>query len=304
MLRSLESREEVIRASDRLLRAAAVGYALPTPVEDLIAAADLSRGDDDLFDDRTIDEAPPYLRSVIRKLRGKVHAALDRGQRRVYVNPTISHEGRRRFRALHEVGHAILPSQNQPAYADDARTLSWLTRVAWERDANQVASELIFQRERFTEMANEYEPGLAAVTELSQLFGSSIQAGLRRFAEFHRLPVAAVVLDVSVLSREPERYQRYEAVCSPSWEEQFERPDGWPDMLDATVFGFVSDARCANSRPLVEWEGRWPDHDNRLVPIRSQVMSTSYRLLVLIWQPRRQLIRRRRRLVVDGREAA
>jgi Zn-dependent peptidase ImmA (M78 family) len=303
VLRSLDSREEVICASERLLRATGVGDALPTPVEDLIAAADLSRGGDDLFEDSTIEEAPAYLRGAIRKLRGKVHAVLDRRRRRVYVNPAISHVGRRRFRALHEVGHAILPSQNDPAHADNAQTLAWLTRVVGERDANQVASELMFQRERFTEMANEYEPSLAAVVELSQLFGSSIQASLRRFAEFHRLPVAATVLDISPVGIEPERYKRYEVVCSPSWETRFGACDWWPEILDSTVFDFVSGARLANTVPLVEWEGRWPDRENSPVAVRAHVISTTYYLLVLVWQPRRRLVRRRRELALDTRGA-
>jgi hypothetical protein len=297
VLRDLENSDEVVRATERLLRIAEVRDQLPTPVEDLIAAAKLTRGDDDLFTDSTIDEAPAYLRSAIRALRGKVHAVLDRRRRKVFVDPGITHEGRRRFRALHEVGHAILPSQNAAAHADDYNTLSWLTKVEWERGANQAGSEMIFQRERFTRMAHEYEIGLGAVTELADLFGASIQASLRRFAEFHRLPVAGIVLDVSPCASEPETYRRYEAICSPSWQEVFERPDAWPHTLDQTVFPWVTGARRAAVAPI-EWEGRWPDRDNTMVPIRAEIMSTSYRLLVLLWRPRRQVLKRKRTLVM------
>jgi hypothetical protein len=297
MLRDPDNSEEVVRASERLLRLAQVRDQLPTPIEDLIAAADLSRGDDDLFQDSTIDEAPAYLRSAIRALRGKVHAVLDRRRRKVFVDPGITHEGRRRFRALHEVGHSILPSQNAEAHADDNSTLSWLTKIEWERDANQASSEMLFQRERFTRMAHEYEIGLAAVTELADLFGASIQASLRRYAEFHHFPVAAVVLDVSPCGREPEAYRRYEAICSPSWEEGFERPDVWPRTLDESVFPWVTGARRAALAP-VEWDGTWPDRDNAPVPLRAEIVSTSYRLLVLLWRPRRQVFKRRRTLVV------
>ena len=297
MLRDLENGDEVVRATERLLRLAEVRDQLPTPVDDLIAAADLRRGDDDLFRDSTIDEAPTYLRSAIRALRGKVHAVLDRRRRKVFVDPSITHDGRRRFRALHEVGHAILPSQNAPVHADDYSTLSWLTKVEWERDANQAGSEMIFQRERFTRMANEYEVGLAAVTELANLFGASIQASLRRYAEFHRLPIAAVVLDVSPCGGEPEAYRRYEAICSPSWKGSFERPDVWPRTLDETLFPWVTGARRAALGP-VEWEGRWPDRDTVMVPMRAEIISTTYRLLVLLWRPRRQVLKRRRTLVM------
>lgn len=293
MLRDLGNSEEVVRASQRLLKLAEIGDRLPTPVEDLIAAAGLHRGSDDLFADDTIEEAPRHLRDAIRSLRGKVHAALDRKRRAVYVDPNINHEGRRAFRALHEVGHDILPSQNAPAHGDDAYTLSWLTKVQWERDANQVAAELLFQRERFTGMAGEYETGLGAMVKLTQNFGGSLQAGHRRYVEFHREAVAGVVLDVSPRPTGPEAYRRYEAVCSPAWEARFGRTDSWPTVLEARAFGFLGGATRANAWPRVDWEGKWPDLDNTMVPVRAEIMSTSYRLLVLLWAPQRGLFRRR-----------
>jgi len=293
VLRDLGNSDEVVRASQRLLNLAEVGDRLPTPVDDLIAAAGLHRGSDDLFDDDTIDEAPRHLRDAIRGLRGKVHAALDRRRRAVYVDPSINHDGRRAFRALHEVGHDILPSQNAPAHGDDAFTMSWLTKVRWERDANQAAAELLFQRERFTRMAAEYQTGLATMVKLTQMFGGSLQAGHRRYVEFHRDPVAGLVLDVSPRSTEPETYRRYEAICSPAWEAQFGRTDCWPSAMDACSFAFVEGAERANVWPQVEWEGRWPDHENAMIPLRAEIMSTSYRLLVLLWAPQRALFKRR-----------
>lgn len=296
MLRDLSSRDEIVASAERLMRAAQIRDELPTPVDRLLEVAKLSRGSDDLFADETIERAPAHVRDAIRKLRGRVHAVLDRRTRTVYVDPAISHEGRRRFRALHEIGHAILPSQNDPAHADDERTLSWLSTVKDERDANQCGAELLFQRELFAQMAREYEPSLGAVTELGDLFGASYQATLRRFAEFHHTPVAAVVLGVSVTSRDPEVYKRYEVVCSAAWEKLFERPDCWPRSMDEISFPFVSGARAANVWGRQDWEGTWIDRNNRPVEIRGQVMSTTYKLLLLLWKPQRQLIRRRREL--------
>jgi Zn-dependent peptidase ImmA (M78 family) len=296
MLRDLSSRDEIVAASERLLRAARVRDELPTPVDRLLEVANLTRGPDDLFYDETIDQAPAHLREAVRKLRGKVHAALDRRKRTVYVDPEISLESRRRFRIAHEIGHAVLPSQNDPAHADDSRTLSWQSTVSKERDANQCGAELLFQRELFERMANEYEPSLGAVKELRDMFGASFQSTVRRFAEFHRAPVAAVVLGLSPISADPEVYKRDEVVCSPAWERIFERPDIWPKTLDAKTFPFVEGARVADVWGPQNWEGRWIDRDNRPVEIRGEVMSTSYKLLLLLWKPRRQFIRRRREL--------
>jgi len=84
---------------------------------------------------------------------------------------------------------------------------------------------------------------------------------------------------------------------SSSWEHSFERPDLWPRTLDETVYPWVTGARRAALTP-VEWEGRWPNRDNTMVPMRAEIMSTSYKLLVLLWRPRRQLLKRRRTLVM------
>jgi hypothetical protein len=298
MLRDNPNRGEIIRASEGILRLAEVGDRLPTPERDIIEAAELHRGSDDLFADETIAAAPAHLRGAIRALRGKVHAALDRRRREVYINPAITHEGRRRFRAFHEAGHALLPSQYQPAYADDRHTLSRFTNLAHERDANQFASEVMFQRQRFREIAANYEVGIASVIDLANLFHASIHSALHRFVEWHDRPVAAVVLELSP-RRPGEMLRRNEALCSPAWQELFERPDCWPLFVDPSVFPWVRTARHASQNP-VEWEGNWPDRDNSPTPLRVEAISNGYNLLVLLWRPSRQLLKRRRRLVVPA----
>jgi hypothetical protein len=302
MLRDNENRQEITGVSRLLLERAEVGDRLPTPVEDVIAAAELSRGDDDLFAAATIAEAPFHIRKAVRGLlgRGKVHAILDRRRRKVHVNPAITNAGRRRFRALHEVGHAILPSQNAPAHADNERTLSPVTKIIEERDANQVSSELLFQGRRFTEMAAEYEVGLGAVVDLANIFETSIHAALRRYVEFHRVPLAGVVLDPSQVSVEVLALRRNEAICSPAWEKHFERPDCWPRVLGAEVFPWIATARHAGSFTPVKWEGRWPDRDSNMMPLRVEVISNQYKLLVLLWRPKRQLLKRRSELVLPS----
>jgi len=300
MLRDNENRDEISRASKLILQRAEVCDQLPTPIEAIIAAADLTRGDDDLFADETIAEAPSYLRKAVRRLMGKgmIHAVLDRRRRKVHVNPEITNEGRRRFRALHEVGHSILPGQIDPAHADNASTLSPRTRLIWERDANQTSAEILFQQERFTEMAAQYQVGLGAVVELAAMFQASTHAALRRYVELHRLPLAAVVLNPSPASAELLALRRDEAICSPSWEQRFERPDCWPRMLEAQVFPWVATARHAGGFVPVEWEGFWPDRDNEMSPLCAEVISNQYKLLALLWRPTRQVLKRRRELVL------
>lgn len=299
MLRDLASEGEIVAASERLLRLADARGRLPTPVQGLVTAAGLSDSDEMPFDESVLRRAPAHLADAVRRLglRRKVHAMLDRRERLVYVNPEIQHEGSRRFRALHEVGHDILPSQQQLAYADNAQTLSWLVRLGQEQHANQVAAELIFQRELFRRMAAEYEIGTATVIELADRFGASYHATLRRFAETHRAPVAGLVLDHSPCASEPLSFRRREAICSSAWETRFGRPDAWPPVLQAPVFGFVSAAgRAALWQTTADGDFRLPARDNEIRELRVSAFSNSYRLLVLIWEPQRERLKRRRKL--------
>ena len=158
MLRDVDSAKEIVVASRRLLKAANVDDRLPTPVEGIVSAAGLVPSDELPFDESVLRRAPAELAAKVRQLglRHKIHAMLDRRERKVYINPDIQHDARRRFRALHEVGHDILPSQRDRAYADNQFTVSWLTRVRDERDANQAGAELLFQLDLFRMIAAEY----------------------------------------------------------------------------------------------------------------------------------------------------
>src|SRR5713101_4544324 len=126
--------EDVVREAKRLLRDAAVSRRLPTPVEDLVAAAGLVRGSDEIFAEHVLARAPRELRDAVRGLVGKVRAMLDRREREIYVSPEITLLGRRNFQTLHEVGHERLPWQKKLAYADDDARLSWSIHVRFERE--------------------------------------------------------------------------------------------------------------------------------------------------------------------------
>lgn len=300
MLRDLPREKEIARASEQLLRAADAQGRLPTPVEDLVEAAGLAASGEMPFDESVLQRAPAHLADAVRRLglKNKVHAMLDRRERLVYINPEIQHEGRRRFRALHEVGHDALPSQQQPAYVDNARTLSWLTHMREEQDANQTAAEMMFQRDLFRLMASEYEVGMAAVVELADRFGASYHASLRRYAETHHAAVAGLVLDHSPCVAEPLGFRRREAICSPSWEKRFGRPDIWPKVLSRPVFTFVDEARrAALWQATADGEFRYSALNDEPCDLRVSAFSNSYSVLVILWQPMRERLKRRRRLV-------
>lgn len=291
---ALPSTEEINRAAERLLRAAAANGELPTPVDRLLEAANLRQGDDEVFDEETLARAPRAIRDKIRGLGllKKVRAALGRNERLVYLNPAVENAGRRNFIALHEVGHDILEWQRELVYVDDDMTLSWSTRTRFEREANQAAAELLFQRELFAQIASDYRIGIATVIELAQNFGGSIQASLRRYVETHRRAVAGVVCEISPVSIEPLTFRRNEAMGSTEWRKDFESPDQWPARLDVKLFSFLEVARRAGREGVpIAGEFQWPTLNNEPKKVRFEVFSNSYRLLVLMWLPRREFLK-------------
>ena len=180
MLEDLDHAQEIADCTDLLLKKAGAYGCLPTPVDDLVAAASLEQSDESPWADLFLKRAPAHVRKAIAPLRSKIQAILDRREKVVHLNPDIEHRGRRRFKLLHEVSHELYPWQRELAFADDDYTLSWRTNSLFEREANQGAAELFFQRQIFAQVAADYEIGLAAVVHLSEKFGASIHATFRR----------------------------------------------------------------------------------------------------------------------------
>lgn len=297
MLSDLASGRRLAQEVERVLRDADVRGQLPTPVDAIVAAAGLRRGSGDIFDETTLARAPQELRDAVKGLTGRVRAMLDRREREVYVHPEIQIEGRRNFQTLHEVGHDVLPWQSALAFADDEFRLSWSTRIKFEQEANQAAAEFLFQRDLFTQMAADYAIGFAGVIELCDKIGASIHAGTRRYAETHRAPVCALVLDQKPVRESALAYRRREAVHSPSWAERFGAPSTWPTSLTEDPYRFVADARRAQIISPLAGEWSYPDLAGNDVQLNYELFSNSYRTLALIWLPQREWLKRRRVIV-------
>jgi hypothetical protein len=298
VLDDLDSKEEVAHLTDRLLRKADAYGRLPTPVGDILAAAQLTEAPHSFLSESSIAETPAHLQRVLRRVAGKVHAALDRQTREVHINPATDLAGQRAFKRLHETAHDLFPWQHvddgHVGFADNAFTLASGTTILFEREANQGAAELLFQRERFAEIASDYSVSCAAVEELAERFGASRHATFRRYVESHRRSVAGVVLGPAPCERDPLAFRRREAICSREWRERFEDPIAWPHILRADPYAFVEQARACGAFGPREGEWRYPDRNNDMTSLRVQAMSNSYRTFVLVWLPRRELFKRRR----------
>jgi hypothetical protein len=302
VIEDLDSYRDIVRLTDRLLRAADAYGRFPTPVDDILAAAELEEASDTFLSESSIATMPAHLRGVLRRVSGKVHAALDRRMRVVHLNPATDLVGQKAFKRLHETSHDLFPWQHiedgRIGFADNEMTLSRRTTSIFEREANQGAAELLFQRDRFAQMAADYAVGCAAIVELASLFGASRHATFRRYVESHPGTLAGVVLGSLPCGHEPLAFNRREAMCSSAWHDRFEHPAIWPPVLRSDVFGFVEQARACGAFAPPSGEWTYIDRNHEVATLQVEAMSNSYRTFVLVWLPRRETLKRRRVVAV------
>ncbi|HMD97766.1 MAG TPA: ImmA/IrrE family metallo-endopeptidase [Terriglobia bacterium] len=134
-------------------------------------------------------------------------------------------EKRFRFSVLHEVAHYVLP-EHRRVYVDTDETLSWRSKLRMEREANQMAAELLFQGCRFTEESLAFPLSCKTVHQLAPKYGASYESAMRRYAERHVLPCAAIVYDK--VSRDVEegdiedaQYRIQYTIASPSFSKRY-----------------------------------------------------------------------------------
>jgi hypothetical protein len=293
MMQRLQSAREIESLTEGLLRRADAAGHWPTRVDDIVAAAGLSEPDENPLSASVLARAPKHLRDAIRLIgAGRVRAALDRRERAVYVDPAVEHDGRRSFLRLHETCHELYPWQQALAYADDDLTLSPATRRLFEREANQGAAELLFQRDRFTQLSSEYRVDFGAVAELANEVGASLRATLRRYCETHARAVCGVVLEPSPTNARPLTYRRFEVSMSAAWNARFGAL--WPKVLDADAFPFLAAVPLAATADDLVFH--FPDIDATPVPVRVQASCNRHAVLMLLWLPKREVLKRKRKL--------
>lgn len=295
MLRDVPDGAAVRKATDRLLRTADIQGQLPTPVDDLVAAAGLTQPAHSMLSDFVLAQAPEHIQRAFSKVRGKVQAVLDRTVKEIHIDPSIRNQAKIDYRKLHEVSHDIFAWQTELAYAEDAATFDPSLRRTFEWQANQGAAELLFQGDLFGGIAADYTIGMATVLELATAFGASGHAAFVRYVETHRATVAGVVLDLSPCHTQPLGYRRYEVICSPKWEARFGGVQSWPSTLRTQPYAFVDSIAAARwGGTAVGGEVILPDLRNEPVALATDVYCNTYKNFVLIWLPRRELFRRRR----------
>lgn len=172
-----------------LLRRSDVLGTIPTPlghvleVAGLVAAGDISLDEQEKRNLRRMFGS--LVDTVLSRLQGVIHLRA----REVWVQPDL-HVLKKRFVISHEIGHDILPAHRELAYLDDDIRLRPEVRLAYEREANHAAIEILAQGDMLRREADDSRLSITLLSELSSKYQISLQAISRYVVEQTRREAA------------------------------------------------------------------------------------------------------------------
>lgn len=186
----------------RLLDRADAWGTFPTPVSDLMAAAQLKVAPLQAFDERSmlryLQRTGEQLGRLLRRAIEKVRGILDVHAGTIHVDQAVNDE-KQRFVSLHEAGHFELPHQ-RPLFRwvqDCDRTLAPDISELFEREANTFARLVLFQGDAFGAMTRDEPFGIKVPIRAAKRFGASLYASMREYVRRHHKSCAVIVLEPS-----------------------------------------------------------------------------------------------------------
>jgi uncharacterized protein DUF955 len=220
----------VHQAARRALDRASGWGVFPTPIADILAAADIKVAPASAFDPNRIME---YLigkaertAAVIKSAISKVFGITDAENSTIHIDHNV-HKSKQNFLKLHEAGHLELPTHRKifRIFQDCEKMLDPDTSDLFEREANNFARFVMFQGDGYRDMAADHPLMIRTPMKLASAFGASIYASCREFARTNHRACAVYVLEPITYS--PETGPRAEVrriEASASFAQQFGRP--------------------------------------------------------------------------------
>jgi Zn-dependent peptidase ImmA (M78 family) len=191
------------KEAQRALEEASVLGVLPTPVEQVMAAARVKEIEEDVlnpnFVARILSKAQQAGHAIKRAL-SKVVGLFQASEGLIFIDRTIMLV-KQRFVRLHEAAHGFLPWQ-RPMYAvveDCEKSLDPETADLFDREANVFASEVLFQLNTFRNMAEEKPFSIWTPVHMARTFNASLYASIRQYVTKNRRACAVVILNMPQL---------------------------------------------------------------------------------------------------------
>jgi hypothetical protein len=187
------------QAFQALINAGALGI-FPTPVDEILSAANVTLAPDEDFGDGLLDMFKKkfgQMTDAVKRALSKVVGLLDVPAKIIFIERSL-HQAKRTFLKLHETGHAFMPWQMK-AYSlieDCEQTLHPDVSDQFDREANIFAKEVLFQCGAFTKEAADSRLRLSTPIDLSKKYGASIYASVREYVRSHHRACTVLVLEM------------------------------------------------------------------------------------------------------------
>lgn len=216
-------------AQRALGKAGAIGR-FPTPVADIMAAAEVEEISDDVLSESFLVRMRKKAGAALKRALGKVLGVFDARARLILVDRTLI-AARQTFIRLHETGHGFMRWQRDLYAVVEETELTIAPDIAdlFDREANAFATEVLFQLDGFSQRAEEQPFGILVPVRLCKKYGASIYAAVRRYVSQNRRACAVLVLDPPVAcAGDGFRCNLRRVIASPRFHECFGSID-WPD---------------------------------------------------------------------------
>lgn len=193
----------VRKEAERALREAGALGVFPTPVAQIMAAANVTVVEEDVLNPGFLAKLRAKAEKTgqaVKRALGKVLGLFHASEGLVFLNQTLK-AVKRRFVSLHEAGHGFMPWQ-RPMYAvveDCEKALDASTAELFDREANVFAAEVLFQLDAFRDMAEGEPFEIWTPVNLARRFDASNYAAIRQYVSKNHRACAVVVLNMPEL---------------------------------------------------------------------------------------------------------
>lgn len=269
----------------QLLTRAEAWERLPTPIDDILAAAKLRAAPTSAFDPQAIVrylknagvDAGRWLKSALSKVLG----IYDSEDHVIHIDDSVV-VSKQTFLKLHETGHHELPTHRKlfRFFQDCEKTLSPEIVDQFEREANNFARFSLFHGDLFARMAADCKFEIKTPMKLGPKFGASIYASVREYARTnHRACVVYVLERIEYIDGIGARALVRRIEPSPSYEKQFGRPRNIAVTLDHALGRVLPIGRKMTKPtyvPMTDLNGI--THD-----CLAEAFDTTYNVLILLY---------------------
>ena len=173
----------------------------PTPVADILSAAKLTVVDDEVLDEGLLARFRRKAAGALKSALSKVLGLFDAHAWLIHVDRELM-AVKQTFIKLHEAGHGLLMWQRKMyAVAEDCKlTLTDDIEDLFEREANNFATEVLFQLDAFTEQAADHAFGINVPLRLGPKYGASAYSSIRRYVRKSERACVVLVLDPPIIT--------------------------------------------------------------------------------------------------------